>query len=300
MEPFSWQARSGQSAEMLESSRRRRFLPEWRPVLMHYFGLAPGMTVLEVACGPGTLAPYLAAGVAPGHVTAIDRDAGMIARAEARGDVGVTYRVADAMDLPFPDAHFDAAVSYTGIGVMPDPRRAISEMVRVVRPGGTVAVAEAVTGLRGIAFAGRDTLPGPEPYPGATRYRELRARMERALDSARRPSGVGSSEWPPEALWALMGDLGLEGLRLNAWGYVDAVDDARERNRAERVVTRRRAEREQWEALSRDPVWNGVFSAAEWAEWWALWDARSEWSRREPTYEWEAGLSLVMAGRRSR
>ena len=62
------------------------------------------------------------------------------ARAEAEG-LAVTFRVADAEALPFADASFDAALSTFGVMFAPDHRRAASEMLRVLRPGGRIAMA---------------------------------------------------------------------------------------------------------------------------------------------------------------
>lgn len=160
---FDWS--TVQSAEVLEESRAYRFQPEWRPLLLQFLGLAPGMHVLEVGCGPGTLAPYLAEAITPGRVTGVDLDAGFIARARKKaalaGVTNVEYVVADAYHLPFPDDTFDAVTSYTTLGVLKDPEKALGEMIRVCRPGGTVSVAEGVAGPQGICFEGVDYLGHP-------------------------------------------------------------------------------------------------------------------------------------------
>jgi ubiquinone/menaquinone biosynthesis C-methylase UbiE len=79
---FDWS--TIQAAWVLEESRACRFQPEWRPLLMQYLGLAPGMRVLEVGCGPGTLAPYLAEAIVPGRVTGVDLDEGTIGRRDCQ------------------------------------------------------------------------------------------------------------------------------------------------------------------------------------------------------------------------
>lgn len=115
---FSWA--DIQSVEDLERSRSARFLPESRDMLLRYFGLEAGMRVLEVGCGPGTLAPFLAAGIQPGGtMVGVDLDVTFVERARQRAprDGSVTYLVADAYSLPFPSGSFDAAVSYTTIGI---------------------------------------------------------------------------------------------------------------------------------------------------------------------------------------
>ena len=98
--------------------------------------------VIDIAAGNGnaTLAAArrFARVVSTDYVPAL-LDKGR-ARAEAEG-LAVTFRVADAEALPFPDASFDAALSTFGVMFAPDHRRAAGEMLRVLRPGGRIGMA---------------------------------------------------------------------------------------------------------------------------------------------------------------
>ncbi|WP_332861456.1 class I SAM-dependent methyltransferase [Janthinobacterium svalbardensis] len=98
--------------------------------------------VIDIAAGNGnaTLAAArrFARVVSTDYVPAL-LDKGR-ARAEAEG-LAVTFRVADAEALPFADASFDAALSTFGVMFTPDHRRAASEMLRVLRPGGRIGMA---------------------------------------------------------------------------------------------------------------------------------------------------------------
>ena len=98
--------------------------------------------VIDIAAGNGnaTLAAArrFARVVSTDYVPAL-LDKGR-ARAEAEG-LAVTFRMADAEALPFADASFDAALSTFGIMFAPDHRRAASEMLRVLRPGGRIGMA---------------------------------------------------------------------------------------------------------------------------------------------------------------
>jgi SAM-dependent methyltransferase len=134
-----------------------------------------GMRVLDVACGPG----HIAAGAAAKGAKAVGIDAaeGMVAVARARyADIG--FRQGDAERLPFGDASFDAVVAGFVVNHLPRPERALAEFVRVVRPGGRVAVtvwdrpgqmrllgvlAEALERTEGVVDPG---LPsgGPDPF----------------------------------------------------------------------------------------------------------------------------------------
>lgn len=100
-------------------------------------GIGSGDRVLDVATGPG----WIAAGAHERQATVVGVDLAesMVAIARRRYP-DVDFRVADAEDLPFPDATFDIVVCNLGLPSFPRPERAVAEMVRVVRPGGRVAL----------------------------------------------------------------------------------------------------------------------------------------------------------------
>ena len=94
--------------------------------------------VLEVAAGTGRVTRKLAA---RGHeVVATDLNGPMLEEARRHTQGNVTWQVADAQALPFPDASFDAVVCAFGLMFVPDKALAIREFRRVVRPGGTVVL----------------------------------------------------------------------------------------------------------------------------------------------------------------
>jgi demethylmenaquinone methyltransferase/2-methoxy-6-polyprenyl-1,4-benzoquinol methylase len=92
---------------------------------------------LDVATGTGDLAIALANGGFR-EVVGVDFAPEMIAAAEDKrhGRSDITFQVADAMALPFPDNHFDAVTVSFGLRNMKDYQAAITEMTRVVKPGG--------------------------------------------------------------------------------------------------------------------------------------------------------------------
>jgi SAM-dependent methyltransferase len=112
------------------------------PLLLRFGGVSAGDRVLDVGCGTGSLAFELprAAGIA--MVAGIDLTPGFIEFARARNsDPRIRFELGDARDLPFPDNSFDRAFSLLVLHFLPDAARAVAEMRRVVRPGGTVAAA---------------------------------------------------------------------------------------------------------------------------------------------------------------
>ncbi|MFI5981854.1 class I SAM-dependent methyltransferase [Streptomyces sp. NPDC051555] len=109
--------------------------------------LRPGMSVLDVGCGPGTITADLAELVAPGRVTAVDAAEGVVAQAREyareRGLHGIEFAAADVHALDFPDDSFDVVHAHQVLQHVGDPVRALREMRRVCRPGGIVAVRDA-------------------------------------------------------------------------------------------------------------------------------------------------------------
>ena len=99
---------------------------------------APPRALLEVAAGTGAVARALAAALpADTRIVATDFNQPMLDRASAIGTAQpVEWRQADAMDLPFEDASFDAVVCQFGVMFFPDRVKAFSEARRVLRPGG--------------------------------------------------------------------------------------------------------------------------------------------------------------------
>ena len=111
-----------------------------RQRVIELLDLRPGMRVLDLACGPGTLSKPIAALVAPGgELVGVDLAEGMIQLARAAGIPNASFQVMDIEQLAFPDAWFDAAACGHGLQFMPDLARALGEAHRVLRPGARFA-----------------------------------------------------------------------------------------------------------------------------------------------------------------
>ena len=111
--------------------------------------ISPGMTVLDAGCGPGRLTVPLAQSVGPtGHVTALDIQPGMLARArtkaEAAGHTHVEFVAAGLGDGKLPVNHFDRVVLVTVLGEIPTREKALAELFRATKPGGVLAIVEVI------------------------------------------------------------------------------------------------------------------------------------------------------------
>lgn len=118
----------------------------------------PGQRLLDVGCGTGVDVLALADRVAPGgSVSGVDMSGELVAEATGRVPDGVAadFRVADASALPFPDHTFDGTRAERVLQHVPDPGRAIAELVRVTRPGGRVLAADPDHGMWALDMSDR-------------------------------------------------------------------------------------------------------------------------------------------------
>jgi SAM-dependent methyltransferase len=139
--------------------------------------LQPGLDLLDVGCGPGTITADLAELVAPGRVVGIDREAAPLEQARQlareRGLEHASYDVGDVYALDFPDDSFDVVHAHQVLQHLTDPVAALREMARVTRPGGVIAV-------RDSDYAAMAWHP---QSPGLTRWIDLYHRVAWANDA---------------------------------------------------------------------------------------------------------------------
>lgn len=122
-----------------------RFVPalfaQWGPIVSAEAGASAGDRVLDVACGTGALTLAVSALAGPsGSVVGLDANPDMLAVARAK-PAEIEWMEGMAESLPFPDNAFDAAVSQFSLMFFADKPKALSEMLRVLKPGGRLAVA---------------------------------------------------------------------------------------------------------------------------------------------------------------
>ena len=108
--------------------------------LVRFAGVRSGQRVLDVACGTGVVA--LTAATRGARVTGIDMTPELIQRARENSQLcalDVDWHEGDVEDLPFQDREFDVVLSQYGHMFAPRPELAVAQMLRVLKPGGTIA-----------------------------------------------------------------------------------------------------------------------------------------------------------------
>jgi SAM-dependent methyltransferase len=132
---------SGSAAEIYDKFFLPALFQEWASRVAVAANVHPGQRVLDVACGTGVLACAVAERVSPGgSVVGLDINEGMLAVAKSK-TTEIEWRQGRAEALPFDNASFDAVVSQFGLMFFEDRPAALREMLRVLRPGGRLAVA---------------------------------------------------------------------------------------------------------------------------------------------------------------
>ncbi|KQO93763.1 methyltransferase domain-containing protein [Leifsonia sp. Leaf264] len=129
--------------------------------------LVPGLAVLDLGCGPGTITVDIARRVSPGRVVGVDVAAEIVAQARGlgidNGQENVDFLVADAYALPFDDASFDVVHAHQTLQHLVRPVAALSEALRVLKPGGLLAV-------RDVDYGGVTWFPA---LPGLTEWLDV-------------------------------------------------------------------------------------------------------------------------------
>jgi SAM-dependent methyltransferase len=206
--------------QLMESAGLARIYERlWRPVLgrvllgamgpgmrdeqaiaLEMLDLSDGDTVLDVACGPGNFTRAFA-NEDHGLVVGIDASSAMLARAvhETRAP-GVAYVRGDASAMPFRDASFDAVCCFAALYLIEEPLKALDEIVRVLAPGGRVALLSSVNRgllpaqlsnalsrpLTGVRIFGRDEITGALRERGMDRVAQRVSGLAQFV-SARKP-----------------------------------------------------------------------------------------------------------------
>ena len=137
--------------------------------------------IVDIACGPGTTALPLAPQVA--SVTCVDFSAAMLdelrAKAKLQGATNIVTCEADGQALPFDSGSFDVAISMFGLMFFPDREKGLSEMHRVLKPGGQALLSSwapvdcsPLTQLVMAALQPEDAPSRPSPQPSGLELRE--------------------------------------------------------------------------------------------------------------------------------
>ncbi len=164
-------------------------------------GIQSGDTILDAGCASGWLTRRIARRAHPGRATGVDQSARRIAQARRIADTesipNIDFVEGDLYDLPFQDNRFDRAISRYTFEYLDHPETALAEMIRVTRPGGSIAIAD---------LDGNGLLH----YPMPPLLEHLGASLTRRLDQ------LGFDPFIGRKLFTLCHRAGLKSIRVHA------------------------------------------------------------------------------------
>jgi ubiquinone/menaquinone biosynthesis C-methylase UbiE len=219
---------TGSAAEVYEEFYLPALFQQWSGRVAEAAAIQPGQRVLDVACGTGVLARVAMERVGPsGSVTGIDINEGMLAVAR-RMAPSIDWQPGRAEALPFATDSFDAVVSQFGLMFFEDRHAALWEMLRVVKPGGRLAVAVWTTlnDTPGHAALAQllDRLFGEQvaeslyaPYSLGDRDQLAKLIAEAGIPDARITTLEGSARFPSLTSWIITD--------IKGWTLADVLDD---------------------------------------------------------------------------
>jgi SAM-dependent methyltransferase len=171
------------------------------PALVKFAGIGSGQRVLDVGCGTGVVA--ITAARTGAAVDGLDLTPALLERARenaALSNVEIDFREGDVEYMPFADAEFDCVVSQFGHMFGPRPDITLNEMLRVLKPGGTIAFStwppELYTG-RMFRLIGRYAPPPPEGTSPPAAWGEPAIVRERFGDKVRDLVFGAGTMWLP-------------------------------------------------------------------------------------------------------
>lgn len=187
-----------QSPAYLKATRQAYLNRDFSKIVLRYSNIYNGCRVLDVGCGVGCFSQYLSEHVNGVSFTGVDSDEYMIANGVSVHEGNdISYVLGDAYELPFETASFDVVVSHTFLNCVEDAKRAMEEMKRVVRRGGTI------TSVTSMSLGFETWYKGD--YPKECRWNEVieeasliiyRALRKNGLSCTNRNRGVATSYMP--------------------------------------------------------------------------------------------------------
>jgi len=182
-----------QQIRFVDGAAYERMMGTWSRLVadgfLDWLALPPGLRCVDVGCGNGAFTEYLIARCNPAEVQGIDPSEDQLAFARTRPGARLAqFQQGDAMKLPFADSGFDTAMMALVLFFVPEPKKGVAEMVRVVKSGGTTA-----------AYVWDVTVGG---YPWEPLAIEFKA-IDRPLPAE--PSAASSRIEALQALWTEAG-----------------------------------------------------------------------------------------------
>ena len=287
-----------QNPEFMERTRFHLIQPDMEPLVRKWCKVTPESKVLDVGCGTGYFTRLLAKDGA--QVTGLDMEQPFIDFAVRQNETDrlpVSYVRGDALDLPFADGSFDIVASHTFLTVVPDPEKAISEMLRVLRPGGVLAC------VTPMSFFPEAVDPGtyPEECIWAAAYTLLYRQLYKAYDKVD-PVMNYAGGVKPAMVPSFLAFHGLSGVCAYPLGKLFSLSNAvlTDEEKLTWIRSFEESEKKKLGVFTDVPEMQRWFSKEQSERYLDLLNEKCSWLRsnlKENTiWEWSGGANLLVTG----
>lgn len=206
-----------QNSAFLTYSRYKLIPQELYPVIADKIGLPSKGKILDVGCGNGFFCEVLKE-IGGQNITGLDLDEALIQEAQRRAS-DIDYLIGNANDLPFNDNQFEIVGSHAFLNCLTDPQSALSEMIRVCKPKGTIF---AIFPGASMVYENSDLEDG---FPNNAKLHQLNRKIQYAY-SKTIINGIWPDKWiPSQLLPKLFSKNHLADLKMYPIGYCFSLSD---------------------------------------------------------------------------
>ena len=287
-----------QTPEFLEQTRMFLILPEYEPLVRSWCGVRDGIRILDVGCGTGYFTRLLTGGGENVSAVGLDLEEPFIRYArEAAAGLPIEFVVGNALALPFEDASFDLVTSHTFFTSISDPEKAMAEMKRVLKPGGTIASITTMDFMPSAADAGvyPETCTWVQPLQSQTM--KLYRAYERLAPMQTYIPGIKPNQMP-----RFFAHQGLRQICAYPIGKISCWSNAAVpvESKMAWLDLYYRSEADRLAAFMALPEMEPLFSKADAARYLELLDEKCAWLRSRPeentVWDWNGGCNLLITG----
>lgn len=291
-----------QNPSYLELTRKFLIPKELQPIILQYCGIFEGAKVLDVGCGTGFFSRYLAMGEQGVQVTGLEYEESFVEYAKADAEkrkLNISFQQGDAHNLPFEDETFDVVTSHTFLTSVSEPEKALREMIRVCKKGGTISSITAMSFVPAVFHGGYYNRECTWAKPLEELSNKMWTMFETVNPIKNYINNISTSEIPH-----LFVQCGIEKICAYPIGKLFSLSNERisQKERIEYLDQMIKADREKLEVYLELEEARKLFSREEAEKYLSLLEEKKKYYQTHPDenkiWEWNGGANVLISGKR--